>query len=72
MRRVIALFHVVLQAQRVDGADVVQRFGHLAGDAGDRAAVFQLRRQHALLHMAREDRQQRQHEQQQQRKARCS
>ena len=49
---VIAAFHVLLHAQRADGADVVQRLGHLAGDGGHSPAVVQLSGQHAALYTA--------------------
>ena len=65
---VVAALHVGFRAQRADGADVVQRFGHLAGNSGHGAAVIQLRGQHPPLHMAGKCRKQRQHQQQNQRK----
>ena len=48
----------------------MQRFRHLTGNGGYRAAVFQLRDEHPLLHMPREHGQQRQNQQQQNRQSR--
>ena len=64
---VIAALHIVLDPQRPDGTDIVQRFRHLSGHGGNGAAVVQLRRQHPLLHMAGEHCERRQHQQQDQR-----
>ena len=66
---VVAPLHVFFLAQRVNGANIAQRFGHIAGGAAHRAAMLQLRRQHALLHPAREAEQERQQRRQNQRKA---
>ena len=67
---VVALRHVVFEAEGADGADIVQRLRHLTGDGGDGAAVVELRCEHALLHIAGEEREQRQHEQEKQCKSR--
>ena len=64
---VVAALHVLLHAQRADGADVVQRLGHLAGDGGHSPAVVQLSGQHAALYTAGKHREQRQYQQQNQR-----
>ena len=58
--RVIALFHVLLFAEAVNGADVVQCFRHMARSAAHGLAVFNLRCQHIFLHVAREAEQERQ------------
>ena len=57
---VVPALHVVLQTERADRADVVQRFRHLPGNGGDGAAVIELRCEHPLLYMAREHGEQRQ------------
>ena len=64
---VVPALHVVLQTERADRADVVQRFRHLPGNGGDGAAVIELRCEHPLLYMAREYGEQRQHQQQNER-----
>ena len=67
---VVARAHVILQPQRADGADVVQRLRHLSGYGGDRAAIFHLRGERPPLHVPGERSQQRQHRQQNQRQPR--
>lgn len=62
----IAALYVVLQPQRMDGADIVQCLRHLSGHGGHGVTVIQLRRQHPLLHVAGEHGQQWQHQQQNQ------